>query len=259
MKSGDDLLKEELYDEWHRKQHGFKHTSDRLDPWYRTVLKLLPEDFRGKILEIGCGNGDFSILLAKKYPAAIIVGSDFSHAAIQAADGKIPTQLANVTFKVENAEHLSFGDSEFDLVISCETIEHVFDPQKMANEMYRIIKPGSRFILTTENYFNGLIISWLQTWIFKKPFNSGSGIQPHENFMIFYKTRAFFKYAGFKNIVTYSNHYQWLLLPGIAPSRLCTKEFNSIFLKRMFKPFGRHFTYTGIKSPLNPEMHRTDV
>jgi len=47
------------------------------------------------------------------------------------------------------------------------------------------LKPGGQFILTTENYFNGLILAWLQSWIFGVPFNSGAGVQPRETFFVF--------------------------------------------------------------------------
>ena len=249
MEFGDDLKKEELYNKWHREQPGYKNSAP-LYPWHKTVLDLLPQEFTGKILEIGCGNGDFSILLAEKYPKATVTGVDFARAAIEAAEKKVPDQLSNVIFQVENAEKLSFNDYAFDLVISCETIEHVFNPQKMVNEIYRILKPEHRFLLTTENYFNGLILAWLQSRILRKPFNSGSGVQPHENFMLFYKTKKFFTRAGFKRISTYSSHYQWLLLPGVAPKLLCTPELKNRFIKQFFKPFGRHYTYTGVKPSL---------
>ncbi len=247
MGVGSDLEKEKLYNQWHQDQSEVLLPDDFINPWYETVLKLLPEKFYGKIVEIGCGNGDFSIRLAKKYPDATIVGTDFSPTAIDIARSKLFPQLANISFYVENAEKLSFNDSDFDMVISCETMEHVFNPQVMATEMYRILKPGCRFILTTENYFNGLILSWIQSWIFKKPFNSGSGIQPRENFMLFFRTKSFLISAGFEKIRTQSNFYQWLLLPRVNPKRLRTEYFNNRFLRKVFKPFGRHYTYIGIK------------
>lgn len=246
MEPGNDQQKEVLYNQWHATQAGyFSHAT--LFPWHEAVLSRLPEKFEGSILEIGCGSGDFSILLAKRFPEARITGTDFSGAAIASATSKLSADSGNVAFQTENAEKLSFEDNSFDLVISCETIEHVFNPQIMVSEMFRVLKPGGRVLLTTENYFNGLILSWLQTWLFKRPFNSGSGVQPHENFMIFYITGKWFKKAGFNSLETFSSHYQWLLLPGVAPKKLCTRKFESGFLRAVFKPFGRHFTYQATK------------
>ena len=240
--------KENLYNEWHKGLGAVQHNFDTLDhPWYQTVMKTLP-DLQGKrVLEIGAGRGDFSIWLAKKFNTAQVVGTDFSHAAIDIARSKLDASLPNLTFQVENAEGLSFANDTFDYIISCETMEHVFHPQQMASEMQRVLKKGGGFILTTENYFNAMILMWLKTWITGKPFDSGSGVQPHENFFTFFHIKKYFRKAGLELIHTESNHFQFLLLPGFAPSKFCVKDFNSGFLKSIFKPFGRNFTYQGKK------------
>lgn len=240
--------KETEYNEWHSTLGRAQSTDYVLDrPWYRTAKRLLPDLNGKKCLEIGCGRGEFSIYLATTYPGATIIGTDFSSAAIDIAREKMPSNLTNLSYQVENAEQLTFKDNEFDFVISCETMEHVFHPQLMSNEMYRVLKPGGQFLLTTENYFNGMILAWIKSWITKKPFESGSGIQPHENFFVYYKVGGFFKKSGFTLDKTESNHFQWLLLPGVAPGKLCTEDFKSPVLKNLFKPFGRHYCYTGHK------------
>ena len=126
-------------------------------------------------------------------------------------------------------------------------MEHVFNPPKMAKEIHRVIKNRGEFILTTENYFNGMILSWLKTWTTGQVFDSGSGAQPHENFFVFWIVRKYLKGAGLKITHTESNHFQWLLLPKVNPAALCTENFKSSFLQTLFKPFGRHYTYQGLK------------
>lgn len=240
--------KEDLYNEWHKELGAAQKMYETLEhPWYRSVMKLLPDLNGKKVLEIGAGRGDFSIWLANKFTSATIVGTDFSHAAIEIARSKVESALPNLSFKVENAEKLSFENESFDYIISCETMEHVFHPQYMSNEMFRVLKKGGGFILTTENYFNAMYLMWLKTWITGKPFASGSGIQPHENFFTFFKVKRYFSNSGFLLTHTESNHFQFLLLPRVAPSKLCVNDFKNPLLKRLFKPFGRHYTYVGIK------------
>lgn len=246
MKS--DIRKEELYNKWHATLTQQLDKEQLLtEPWYRTVMQLLPDLNNRKVLEIGCGRGDFSVWMAKQFPDAEITGTDFSSTAVEIAQQKAGLDAKNLGFQVENAEHLSFPDNSFDYIVSCETMEHVFHPDKMAKEIFRVLKPGGRFILTTENYFNGMILAWIKTWVTGKPFDSGSGVQPHENFFVFFKVRKYFKKAGLKIIHTESNYFQWLLLPATSPTKLCTKDFKSTFLKKLFKPFGRHFTFLGEK------------
>jgi ubiquinone/menaquinone biosynthesis C-methylase UbiE len=247
------MQEKELYNNWHEKR-GKAESDDHVlnDPWYQTVMRLLPDLSEKKVLEIGAGRGAFAIWMAQKYPTASIVASDFSEKAIAIAQNKISdSTYNNLHFEVANAEDLQYPDKHFDLVISCETMEHVLDPQAMANEIYRVLKPGGGFILTTENYLNGMLINWIKAWITKRPFNSGSGIQPHENFFLFFKVANYFKRAGMLLTHTESNHYQWLLLPGVNPASLCTKNFHSPFLKSIFKPFGRHYTFVGIRPNRN--------
>ena len=198
-----------------------------------------------KVLEIGCGRGDFAIWLATRFPKARVTAIDVSNAAIEIANSRATDAAVSVGFAVESAESLSFRDRSFDYVISCECMEHVAQPFKMAGEICRVLRPGGRFILTTENYFNGIILAWLQTWILGKPFDSGSGIQPRENFFVFWKVRSILQKRGLEVESMESNHFQWLLLPRTDPAKLCTKDFASPFLKRLFRPFGRHFTFCG--------------
>lgn len=214
-------------------------------PWYATVNKLLPDLNGKKVLEVGCGRGSFSFYLSKKYPKAYITGIDFSDKAIEIARSRFQNQ--NLAFETGDAEAMSFHESQFDMVISCETMEHVFHPPKMANEIHRVLKRNGTFILTTENYFNGMILAWIKAWITKQPFDSGSGVQPHENFFLFWMVKKYLTSAGLKVSHTESNHFQWLLLPRFAPASLCTEDFENPILKKIFKPFGRHFTYFGYK------------
>ncbi len=51
--------------------------------------------------------------------------------------------------------------------------------------------------------------------------------------------------AGLKVESMESNQFQWLLLPRIDPAKLRTSDFASPFLKRVFRPFGLHFTFCG--------------
>jgi len=241
------MQEKELYNNWHE-QRGSTETDNHVlnDPWYQTVMRLLPDLSHKKVLEIGAGRGAFAIWMAQQYPTASIIATDFSEKAIAIARNKIAdSSHKNLYFEVANAEALQYPDKHFDVVISCETMEHVLNPQAMANEIYRVLKPEGEFMLTTENYLNGMLIAWLKAWVTKQPFNSGSGIQPHENFFIFSKVAHYFKRAGLHLIHTESNHYQWLLLPGINPARLCTKNFQSAFFRSIFKPFGRHYTFIG--------------
>jgi ubiquinone/menaquinone biosynthesis C-methylase UbiE len=239
------------YDTWHeRKALEEAFHFGTIHPWHRTVERLLPDLNGSKVLEVGCGRGDFSLWLAAKYPHATIIGVDFSEAAITIAADKQRAELSNVSFAVGDAEDLKFGCSMFDYVVSCECLEHVRHPDRMAREIARVLKPEGKFILTTENYFNGMFLAWVVCWLNGNAFDSGSGTQPCEHFFLWWHVKRILENGGLRIEHMESNHFQWLLLPRFAPSRLCTEDFSSPVCKRLFRPFGRHFTYQGSRSSM---------
>jgi ubiquinone/menaquinone biosynthesis C-methylase UbiE len=242
----------ERYNAWHERLDGVEQNGEVLrQPWYQTVAKLLPDLSGRKVLEIGCGRGDFSIWLASRFPATHVTGVDFSPAAIGIAMERAELAHSQARFAVADAQSLVFKAGQFDYVISCECLEHVPNPSQMAAEIYRVLKPGGEFILTTENYFNGMILAWLKKWILGSPYDSGSGIQPHENFFLFWRVRQVLEQAGLAVTHMESNHFQWLLLPRTDPMKLVTFDFSNQALKRIARPFGRHFTFKGHRRSLD--------
>lgn len=238
----------EQYNVWHERLAESEADGSVLQhPWYVTVARLLPDLSGQRVLEIGCGRGDFAIWLAGKYEGSKVTGVDFSEAAIATAHKRAESSHSNALFKVEDAEALSFADGDFDYVISCECMEHVPSPENMAREIHRVLKPGGQFILTTENYFNAMLLLWLKTWTLGTPFDSGSGVQPHENFFLFWRVKKILERGGLRVNRMESNHYQWLLLPRTDPMKLVKFDFQSGLLRRVFRPFGRHFTFCGVR------------
>ncbi len=237
------------YDEWHAHRHVEETAKSPLDyDWYRSVYNHVKGKLSGNVLEVGCGRGAFAQWLSPQFPEISMTAIDFSSAAVELAQAANPLPPTQLEFRVGDAQSLEFPDQSFDWVISCECMEHVPDPAKMAAEIFRVLKPGGRFCLTTENYCNGMLIAWMQSWITRKPFGSGSGVQPRENFFLFPIVKRYLTAAGLKVDETESCHYQWLLLPRVSPDKLCTKHFNKPWQRALFKPFGRHFSFFGHRS-----------
>jgi predicted SAM-dependent methyltransferase len=54
---------------------------------------------------------------------------------------------------VADAHALAFRDQSFDVVVSTEMLEHLREPQRAANEMFRVLRPGGTLVLTTRFLF----------------------------------------------------------------------------------------------------------
>jgi hypothetical protein len=59
----------------------------------------------------------------------------------------------------ENLEHMSFGDSEFDLVVTQDVMEHVFHPAVAFAEIARVLKPGGAHVFTVPWYRQRMTIT----------------------------------------------------------------------------------------------------
>ncbi len=239
---------QDAYDTWHgQADHGRILTDPLTFPWHSSAFTHIRQNARGKLLEVGCGRGEFALWLVGMLPEVEITAVDFSPAAIEIARKHAAERCVSIQLEQEDAQGLRFPNGFFDYVVSCECIEHVPRPQQMAQELCRVLKPGGHFCITTENYLNGMLLAWIKSWITGKPFNSGSGVQPQENFFFFWHVLALLHSAGLIVEKTESSDYQWLLLPRVEPARLCTPQFSAGWARFLAKPFGRHFSFFGRK------------
>jgi 2-polyprenyl-3-methyl-5-hydroxy-6-metoxy-1,4-benzoquinol methylase len=82
------------------------------------------------ILDVGCGGGDFTRLLAKKYNKAQVVGIDFSKEAINCAKNHPENKdLANLSFEVPSTLELNQQSKSFDIVTATLVCHHMNDNQ----------------------------------------------------------------------------------------------------------------------------------
>ena len=116
-----------------------------------------------RVLDIGCGNGATAGMFLER--GCDVVGIDLSETGVQLARQAHPRGR----FEVLPADddilgHL--GETPFDLVVSTEVVEHLYNPRAYVRGAYRALKPGGRFICTTpyHGYWKNLLISLAGNW-----------------------------------------------------------------------------------------------
>ncbi|HBB32224.1 MAG TPA: hypothetical protein DDZ80_23710 [Cyanobacteria bacterium UBA8803] len=241
-----DIKVNSAYDHWHDTVHGQDNPSNiRLEEWHINALGLSPELNNKNILEVGCGVGDFALYLSDQ--KAAITAVDFSEKAIELAKQKAQIQNKQVEFIVADAQNLPFPDNSFDLVFSCECLEHVPNPQLALTEMQRVLKPSGKLILTTENYSNAMLLYWLVCWLRKEPFNSGEKVQPIDHFFVYWQVSKMFNNAGFTIQRMIGSHHVFLLLPRFHPHTFVVERFQNLLIATILRPFARHMAFEAIK------------
>ena len=102
---------------------------------------------KDNVLDCGSGTGSTGILAAKKTgPQGRVTMFDFSNAMLDVARKKVTAENLQdrITFQTGDMTHLPFDDNTFDVVLSTYSLCPLYDPEKGALEMYRVVKPGGK-------------------------------------------------------------------------------------------------------------------
>ncbi|WP_414528247.1 methyltransferase domain-containing protein [Nodularia chucula] len=101
------------------------------------------------VLDVGCGIGGSTRILAKDYSFAV-TGITISPQQVQRAQELTPDGL-NAQFQVDDAMALSFPDASFDVVWSIEAGPHMPNKAIFAKELMRVLKPGGILVVADWN------------------------------------------------------------------------------------------------------------
>jgi ubiquinone/menaquinone biosynthesis C-methylase UbiE len=91
-------------------------------------------------LDVGCGNGDFTEMVIKRYSPEAISGMDPSAEQLSYARSRPGCELAS--FRLGNANNLPYSNNQFDVAVMALSIFFVPEPAKGLSEMIRVVRPG---------------------------------------------------------------------------------------------------------------------
>jgi SAM-dependent methyltransferase len=121
---------------------------------YNLIIQSLGTTVKGRILDIGSGNGVLTVKLAQQLDEAEVIGMDYwgkdweYSKSVCEKNAQIGRVENRVHFQKGDAAALEFADDTFDGAISNLTfheVRSVTDKREVVQEALRVVKPGGRF------------------------------------------------------------------------------------------------------------------
>lgn len=121
----------------HNEYHEYLQSRSKLGYLYRNfyLYPLLAKNLKGKVLDVGCGIGDF--LNFKKDTVGVDINKDNIDYCIKNG--------LNAKLMVE--DKIPFQNSSFDSIILDNVLEHILDPENLLNEINRVLGDEGRLII----------------------------------------------------------------------------------------------------------------
>ena len=138
--------------------HGIKSQEER-NAWKKVLQEVLP----GKnldILDVGCGTGEMSLVLAEL--GHNVRGIDISEKMLAKARAKARASNLNMKFSYGDAEKPKFESGKFDAVVNRHLLWTLSDPKGAFSEWKRTLAKGGKIVVIDGEWRNGSFASQLK-------------------------------------------------------------------------------------------------
>lgn len=133
------------------------------------TMMWLRDDWRGRLLDVGCGNGEFLI-------RARTLGWDVGGIEPDPAAARMAREISGIPVLAPTLEEAALLPDSFDAITLSHVVEHLLDPVATLRECRRVLKPGGRLVLTTPNIESLGHSTWKENWV---------GLDPPRHILLF--------------------------------------------------------------------------
>ncbi len=113
--------------------------------WAMDLMEKLEPGGDERLLDIGCGDGKITAMLAARLDRGQVVGIDSSRSMIERARKSFGATIKNLEFVLQDAGSLPF-EQQFDLVFSNAALHWIIDHRPVLRGIFRALKPGGRVL-----------------------------------------------------------------------------------------------------------------
>ena len=117
----------------------------------RAFLHEVPFAQGARVLDVGCGTGVFTRLLARWPNVATVVGVDPAPGLLDKAR-TAAADMPNVSFREGDGRSLPFEDAIFDIVASDSMLSHVPGPERAVEQAFRVLRAGGYLAVFDGDY-----------------------------------------------------------------------------------------------------------
>ena len=118
-----------------------------LNDYKRDLLSLLDDGTQGPLLDLGCGPGTYTLIVALSLGlSGNTLGIDIDDGALRSSKEK-----GIQVIRGDLDAPFPFADAQFNVILSSQVIEHVRSCDHFVSEIFRVLKPSGYAIIATEN------------------------------------------------------------------------------------------------------------
>lgn len=148
---------EEIRKYWNQRAEGYaKSNQEELEGeertyWEKQLLQSLKGKDYKKVLDIGCGPGFFSVLLAQM--GYEVTAVDYTENMLSEAKKNADAYGVHIDFQRMDAQKLAFADGSFDFLVSRNVLWNLEEPRHAYGEWLRVLRPGGSLMNCDGNFY----------------------------------------------------------------------------------------------------------
>jgi len=181
-------------EEYYKDKLDESYQGDFYQPRYHKFIELLMNKKNARILDIGCGAGDF-LLILKDQGFSKVEGLDYSRQAKNFAEKRgLKVTLCDI-----EKDKLPYRN-KFDVVILGDILEHTFEPAFFLRKVKKLLEKDGWLLISVPNagwYLNGILLTFFPQFLRLSP---AFGVWTHCNQFTFYTLKKILQDSGFEVI-----------------------------------------------------------
>lgn len=153
----------------------------RYQPFY-DLLGFIQSNHPDKIVDLGCGTGEQTSIIAERFPNAAVLGVDSSPEMLQQSAA---VERQNLSFRQQTIEELAASDEKWDIIFSNAALQWSDNHELLFPSLLSLLQPGGQFLvqmpMQKDNTLNRILLElaeeepfrdYLKGWTSQSPVQS---------------------------------------------------------------------------------------